>query len=171
MPVPALMKLLGHKTPKMTMRYVEVAEVDVRQAYDQALVQLRLIHTVQARSLPVPSVTPQQPASPQLLKLMEAMISYLESLRGEPPNLAFGKWPAVHPNVVQSALEPMLVRWAVTAPNTDLTIIQMRVLAKFTTRHLDSVFVQNDLAIFADDGHVMPVAALICDLAFFGDVE
>jgi len=26
MPVPALMKLLGHTTPKMTMRYVEVAK-------------------------------------------------------------------------------------------------------------------------------------------------
>ena len=37
MPVPALMKLLGHQTPKMTMRYVEVAHVDLRHAYDQAL--------------------------------------------------------------------------------------------------------------------------------------
>lgn len=81
MSVPALMKLLGHKTPKMTMRYVEVAHVDLRQAYDQALVQLRAIHTVQARALPLPSPSRQQPAPDQLLKLMEAMICCLESLR------------------------------------------------------------------------------------------
>jgi len=52
MPVPALMKLLGHKTPKMTMRYVEVVQTDVRQAYDQALTQLSVIRSVQARTLP-----------------------------------------------------------------------------------------------------------------------
>jgi len=85
MPVPALMKLLGHKTPKMTMRYVEVAQNDVRKAYDQALTQLSLIRSVQARALPtlpVPSTSlPPQPASHQLLKLMEAMITCLESHR------------------------------------------------------------------------------------------
>jgi hypothetical protein len=43
MPVPALMKLPGHKTPKMTMRYVEVAQNDVREAYDQAMTQLSVI--------------------------------------------------------------------------------------------------------------------------------
>ena len=85
MPVPALMKLLGHKTPKMTMRYVEVAQIDVRQAYDQALTQLSLIRSVQSRTLPTlpaPSTAlPQQPAPDQLLKLMEVMIGCLEGLR------------------------------------------------------------------------------------------
>ena len=85
MPVPALMKLLGHKTPKMTMRYVEVAQNDVRQAYDQALTQLSVIRSVQSRTLPalpVPAAAlPQQPGSDQLLKLMEAMITCLESHR------------------------------------------------------------------------------------------
>ena len=46
MPVPALMKLLGHKTPKMTMRYVEVAQNDVREAYDKAVTQLSVIRSV-----------------------------------------------------------------------------------------------------------------------------
>ena len=55
MPVPALMKLLGHTTPKMTMRYVEVAQADVRQAYDQALTQLSVIRSVQSRTMPVSS--------------------------------------------------------------------------------------------------------------------
>ena len=85
MPVPALMKLLGHKTPKMTMRYVEVAQNDVREAYDQAVTQLTVIRSVQSRtlpSLPVPAAAlPQQTGSDQLLKLMEAMITCLENHR------------------------------------------------------------------------------------------
>jgi len=89
MPVHALMKLLGHKTPKMTMRYVEVAQADVRQAYDQAMTQLRAIRSVQNRALPVPVTTAaQQPEPRQLLKLMEAMIAYLESQRRDAPDPA-----------------------------------------------------------------------------------
>ena len=81
MPVPALMKLLGHKTPKMTMRYVEVAQVDVRKAYDEALVQLRAMHTLQARALPPHSSMPQQPEALQPLGLIAATIAILESMR------------------------------------------------------------------------------------------
>ena len=85
MPVPALMKLLGHKTPKMTMRYVQVAQNDVREAYDQAMTQLSVIRSVQSRTLPAltvqPATMPQQTESNQLLKLMEAMITCLESHR------------------------------------------------------------------------------------------
>lgn len=85
MPVPALMKLLGHRTPKMTMRYVQVAQNDLRDAYDQAMTQLPIIRSVQSRtlpSLPVPvaGLTPQDESS-QLIKLMEAMITCLESHR------------------------------------------------------------------------------------------
>jgi site-specific recombinase XerD len=85
MPVPALMKLLGHQTPRMTMRYVEVAQVDLRQAYDQALTQLSVIRSVQTRTLPTlptPSATlPTQPDSNHLLKFTEALIAHLESHR------------------------------------------------------------------------------------------
>jgi len=84
MPVPALMKLLGHKNPKMTMRYVQVAQIDVRQAYDQALTQLRVIRSVQTRSLPllpVLSTALPQPASSLLPKLMQAIISCMETQR------------------------------------------------------------------------------------------
>ena len=87
MPVPALMKLLGHTTPKMTMRYVEVAQADVRQAYDQALTQLSVIRSVQSRTMPVSSVAvPQQTGSSQLAQLMEAMITALESQRRDTPD-------------------------------------------------------------------------------------
>jgi ribosomal protein S15P/S13E len=81
MPVPALMKLLGHRTPKMTMRYVEVAQVDVRKAYDEALVQLQAMHTIQAKALLPHSTLPSQPAPEQLLNLMAATIVRLEHLR------------------------------------------------------------------------------------------
>ena len=81
MPVPALMKLLGHRTPKMTMRYVEVAQIDVRKAYDDALVQLRAMHTLQARALPSHSSLSQQPQALQPLVLMAATIAVLESMR------------------------------------------------------------------------------------------
>ncbi len=85
MPVPALMKLLGHKTPKMTMRYVEVAQIDVRQAYDQAITQLSVIRSVQTRTLPnLParsSALPQQPVYNELSKLMGIIISCLETQR------------------------------------------------------------------------------------------
>ncbi len=94
MPVPALMKLLGHKTPKMTMRYVEVAQVDVRQAYDKALVQLRLMHTVQARTLPTlpgPSTAVQKTVSSQLPELMEVIICCLETERRDALNPARAK--------------------------------------------------------------------------------
>jgi site-specific recombinase XerC len=81
MPVPALMKLLGHKTPKMTMRYVEVAQLDVRKAYDDALGQLRAMHTMQARALPPHASVPQQPQALQPLALIAATIAVLESMR------------------------------------------------------------------------------------------
>ena len=81
MPVPALMKLLGHKTPKMTMRYVEVAQIDVRKAYDDALDQLQAMHTLQAPVLPPHATLPQQPQALQPLALMAATIAVLESMR------------------------------------------------------------------------------------------
>lgn len=86
MPVPALMKLLGHRTPKMTMRYVEVAQTDVRKAYDDALVQLRVMHTLQARALPPHASIQQQPEAFQPLALMAATIAVLESMRRDTPD-------------------------------------------------------------------------------------
>lgn len=92
MPVPALMKLLGHKTPKMTMRYVEVAQVDVRQAYDQALTQLSVIRSLQTRTMPaLPdplSALPQNTTSHQLLESINTIISQLENQRRDAQNSA-----------------------------------------------------------------------------------
>ena len=91
MPVPALMKLLGHRTPKMTMRYVEVAQVDVRKAYDEAIVQLRAMRTVQPPALPPHNSLPLQPAPDRSFTLMAATIARLEHLRRDAHNPADAK--------------------------------------------------------------------------------
>lgn len=91
MPVPALMKLLGHKTPKMTMRYVEVAQIDVRKACDEALVQLKAMHTLQARALQPPSSLPHQPETLRPLALMAATIAVLENMRRDTPSPAHAR--------------------------------------------------------------------------------
>jgi len=86
-PLLVLARMMGHSSPHTTMRYVEVAQADVREAYDQALTQLSVIRSVQSRTLPVPSAAlPQQPDSHQLLKLMDAMITCLESHRRDEPD-------------------------------------------------------------------------------------
>ena len=81
MPVPALMKLLGHQTPKMTMRYVEVAHTDLRLAYDQALLQLRAMNMMDSAPVSTTQVPAMQPPQDELPKLMEAVASRLENLR------------------------------------------------------------------------------------------
>jgi site-specific recombinase XerD len=81
MPLPALMKILGHQTPKMTMRYVEVAHTDLRLAYDQALDQLRLTHMMDSAPVPTTPAPLTQPPPEELPKLMEAVASRLEHLR------------------------------------------------------------------------------------------
>ena len=91
MPVPALMKLLGHQTPKMTMRYVEVAQTDVRKAYDEALVQLRFMHKLQTRALPPHSSLPEQSETLRPLALMAAIIAVLESMRRDTQDIGRGR--------------------------------------------------------------------------------
>jgi integrase len=81
MPLPALMKILGHQTPKMTMRYVEVAQPDLRLAYDQALAQLRVMNMVDPVPAPTVQTPAMQPPPEELPKLMEAVASRLENLR------------------------------------------------------------------------------------------
>jgi len=81
-PVLALMKLLGHRTPQMTMHYVEVAHKDLRKAYDHALDQIELIDQIHTPNLPaVPSASPQPETIAEVPQLFDALITRLESAR------------------------------------------------------------------------------------------
>lgn len=81
MPVFALMKLLGHRTPKMTMLYVEVAHTDLRNAYDHALEQIHIIDQVDIPTLPATSVPSNPEPIEEIPELFDALITRLESSR------------------------------------------------------------------------------------------
>jgi integrase len=81
MPVPALMKLLGHQTPKMTMRYVEVAGVDLRRAYDQALHQIQVVQQMEPNALAAPSTALIDAPADEVPELLAAALERLENLR------------------------------------------------------------------------------------------
>jgi hypothetical protein len=52
--LPAVMKLLGHKNPAMTMRYLDVALLDLQREFHLARSQPR--HLVPASRLPTPEL-------------------------------------------------------------------------------------------------------------------
>ena len=81
MPVFALMKLLGHRTPKMTMLYVEVAHTDLRNAYDHALEQIRIIDQFHTPNLPAASGASNPEPIEEVPQLFDALITRLESSR------------------------------------------------------------------------------------------
>jgi hypothetical protein len=81
MPVPALMKLLGHQSPKMTMRYVEVAQVDLRCAYEQALQRIQVVRKMEPAALPTSAGTFTQSSSNEVPQLLDAVVDRLEHLR------------------------------------------------------------------------------------------
>jgi integrase len=65
--LPAVMKLLGHTSPEMTMRYIEVALSDLRREFDLARSKPR--HLV-----PQPK-TPTAPLRAGLDGVMDALLS------------------------------------------------------------------------------------------------
>jgi hypothetical protein len=79
MTVPALMRILGHETPAMTMRYVEVAATDLRRCYHQALARLSTLNNLQFPDPPTMPHTHSPPADPE--QMMELLVNRLESAR------------------------------------------------------------------------------------------
>jgi integrase len=63
--LPVLMKLLGHKSPNMTMRYLEVSLLDVEHEFQLARLQPRHL-------LPAPKITPNA-ATPDLSGLLGSL--------------------------------------------------------------------------------------------------
>ena len=53
MPLPALMALLGHQTPEMTLRYVTLASPTLRTAYETAMGKMRRQFTLTPAGRPI----------------------------------------------------------------------------------------------------------------------
>jgi site-specific recombinase XerD len=64
--LPVLMKLLGHKTPAMTMRYLEVSLLDVQHEFQLARLQPRHL-------LPTPKIPSVTSATPDLSGLLDSI--------------------------------------------------------------------------------------------------
>jgi hypothetical protein len=64
--LPVLMKLLGHKSPHMTMRYVEVSLLDVAREFELASSKPRHL-------LPTPKVRTVNSATPDLSGLLTSL--------------------------------------------------------------------------------------------------
>ena len=79
--LPVLMKLLGHKTPAMTMRYLEVSLLDVQHEFQLARLQPRHL-------LPTPRIPSVTSATPDLSGLLDSLHyaqHVLEMFRRTPP--------------------------------------------------------------------------------------
>jgi integrase len=64
--LPVVMKLLGHKTPAMTMRYLEVSLLDVQHEFQLARTQPRHL-------LPTPKIPPATSTTPDLPGLLNSL--------------------------------------------------------------------------------------------------
>jgi site-specific recombinase XerD len=85
MPLPALMKMLGHLTPRVTVGYVHIAAIDLRNAFNLALQQLPALSGIHPLP-PLPSRPSPQPIGPQPLFL--DLLASLETTRRDTPDLA-----------------------------------------------------------------------------------
>jgi len=76
MSVQALMRILGHENPAMTMRYVELANADLRRYYEHAMAQLNVL-----KNLKLPELSSSQRVPANLAEMMDLLIMSLESAR------------------------------------------------------------------------------------------
>jgi integrase len=80
--LPVLMKLLGHRSPKMTMRYVEVSLIDVEREFQLARQQPRYL----LPALKVPSASSVTPDLSGLLHSLKATQHVMEMFRRTLPD-------------------------------------------------------------------------------------
>ena len=77
MSLQALMKILGHRKPQMSLKYIALSGTDLQFAYEQALATLKTLNAVQPK-LP-PTFTATTPAT--FDELFQTLIRQLETLR------------------------------------------------------------------------------------------
>ena len=82
MKIEILMKILGHATPKMTMRYIHLAAEDLRREYDRAINKIQLTdafaHEASTHPITSPTHTPANPAD-----ILTTLIERLDNMRHE----------------------------------------------------------------------------------------
>jgi len=81
MSLQVLMRILGHDNPANTMRYIEVANADVRRCYEQAMSRLHVLKELKLPDLPSPQHVPAN-----LANMMDLVINSLESARRDASN-------------------------------------------------------------------------------------
>jgi len=86
MSVPALMKILGHRTPEMTLRYVGVANTELQDAYQQAISQVKTLNRLRPIIAPPPSLVAPNSKPLPLSEIISTLIQTLESRRRDTHN-------------------------------------------------------------------------------------
>jgi integrase len=79
---PAVMKLLGHTSPEMTLRYVQISQADLQREYLHARTQPR--HLVPPLPLPL-STTPRSVDLPTIIRCLQTTQRLLEALHRDSP--------------------------------------------------------------------------------------
>jgi integrase len=74
-PLPILQYLLGHRTIRMTLRYAEVTQQDIRRAYFQALENMKHLHQI-----PTPIGVHRQPQGPLTLDFVIESLDQARSI-------------------------------------------------------------------------------------------
>jgi len=82
MPLPSLMRLLGHRKPQMTMRYIELSTVDVRRAYEQAIQRLPLLEALKPVEIQHATVSAE---GDRPVEQLRAVLAALERQRRDAP--------------------------------------------------------------------------------------
>jgi hypothetical protein len=78
MALPTLMRLLGHKSITMTLKYAEIVQADVRESYFASIESLKNRYTIPEQ----PRITPQHKREAEsIVSRLSSAILQMESLR------------------------------------------------------------------------------------------
>ena len=70
--LPALMQMLGHKDVRMTLRYVEVVQLDLQREFHRARQNPLVLHSIPQLSVPSPTTAPERVDLPTIRQAIAA---------------------------------------------------------------------------------------------------